>query len=69
MAIPMLHHGMIYCGIPYSEPSLNKTMTGGSPYGATHFANAENGAEISEDETNLCLALGRRLAFLSEKIC
>ena len=69
MAIPMLHHGMIYCGIPYSEPSINKTESGGSPYGATHFAGTENGAEISEDETNSCLALGKRLAFLSEKIC
>ena len=69
MAIPMLHHGMIYCGIPYSEPSLSNTKTGGSPYGATHFAGSENVTEISKDETNLCLALGKRLAFLSERLC
>ena len=69
MAIPMLHHGMVYCGIPYSEPSLNNTKTGGSPYGASHFAGAESATEISKDETNSCLALGKRLAFLSEKIC
>tara|TARA_B100000945_G_scaffold308556_1_gene298396 strand:- start:831 stop:1427 length:597 start_codon:yes stop_codon:yes gene_type:complete len=69
MAIPMLHHGMVYCGIPYSEPSLSNTKTGGSPYGATHFAGSENGTEISKDETNSCLALGKRLAFLSERLC
>ncbi|GIT23196.1 MAG: hypothetical protein CM1200mP40_28780 [Gammaproteobacteria bacterium] len=38
MAIPMLHHGMIYCGIPYSESALNATQTGGTPYGASHIA-------------------------------
>ena len=69
MAIPMLHHGMVYCGIPYSEPSLSNTKTGGSPYGATHFAGSENGTEISKDETNSCLTLGKRLAFLSERLC
>ena len=68
MAIPMLHHGMVYCGIPYSEPSLSNTKTGGSPYGATHFAGSENGTEISKDETDSCLALGKRLAFLSERL-
>ena len=69
MAVTMLHHGMIYCGIPYSEPSLTNTKTGGSPYGATHVAGSESGAGVSQDEVNLCLALGARLAFLSEKIC
>ena len=68
MAIPMLHHGMIYCGIPYSEPSLNTTKTGGSPYGASHFAGSEKGTDVSKEETNSCLALGKRLAFLSKKL-
>ena len=68
MAIPMLHHGMIYCGIPYSEPSLSNTKTGGSPYGATHFAGSGNGTEISKDEADSCLALGKRLASLSERL-
>ena len=69
MAIPMLHHGMIYCGLPYSETSLSNTKTGGSPYGASHFAGTSNDSKISMDETATCLALGKRLAKLSSKIC
>ena len=68
MAIPMLHHGMIYCGIPYSEPSLNTTKSGGTPYGASHFAGPEHNLELSPEETDLCLALGKRLAKLSQKL-
>ena len=68
MAIPMLHHGMIYCGIPFSEPSLNRTRTGGSPYGATHFAGSNDNLEISEDEHSSCIAAGKRLALLSERL-
>ena len=68
MAIPMLHHGMIYCGIPYSEPSLSSTQSGGTPYGASHFAGPENNLDISTDEINLCIALGKRLASLSQKL-
>ncbi len=68
MAIPMLHHGMVYCGIPYSESSLNATQTGGTPYGASHFAGPENNLDISTDENNLCLALGKRLTRLGKKL-
>ena len=68
MAIPMLHHGMIYCGIPYSEPSLNTTKSGGTPYGASHFSGPEHNLELSSEEADLCLALGKRLAKLSQKL-
>ncbi len=68
MAIPMLHHGMIYCGIPYSEAALNATSSGGTPYGASHHAGADSKNPISEHESELCLALGKRLATLAAKL-
>lgn len=68
MAIPMLHHGMIYCGIPYSETALNTTSTGGTPYGASHVAGPDNANPISEHEKELCLAVGKRLACLAIKL-
>ena len=68
MSIPMLHHGMIYCGIPFSEPSLSRTRTGGSPYGASHFTGSNDNLEISKDESDSCIALGKRLAHLSERL-
>ena len=68
MSIPMLHHGMIYCGIPFSESSLTNTRTGGSPYGATHFAGSNDDLEISKDEKDSCIALGKRLALLSGRL-
>ena len=68
MAIPMLHHGMIYCGIPYSEASLTATSTGGTPYVASHLAGSDSLNEISSDERDLCIALGKRLSFLILKL-
>ena len=68
MAIPMLHHGMIYCGIPYSEPALNATLTGGTPYGASHVAGSESNNVISSHESELCHALGKRLAIISARL-
>ena len=68
MAIPMLHHGMIYCGIPYSEPALNATLTGGTPYGASHVAGSESKNVISSHESELCHALGKRLAIISARL-
>jgi len=62
MMIPLLHHGMLICGIPYSEPELMHTRSGGTPYGPSHFAGADNDLGISDDEQALCLAFGRRLA-------
>ncbi|MBT4255831.1 MAG: NAD(P)H-quinone oxidoreductase, partial [Gammaproteobacteria bacterium] len=65
MAIPLIHHGMIYCGIPYSETALNTTSSGGTPYGASHLAGANASNDISDDESTLCIALGKRIARLS----
>jgi NAD(P)H dehydrogenase (quinone) len=65
MALPLLHHGMIYCGIPYSEAALSTTTTGGTPYGASHVTGAEGKAPLSEDEAALCIALGKRVARLA----
>lgn len=70
MMLPLLHHGMVMCGVPYSEPELHNTTTGGSPYGVTHVAHAsfDNQHQLSEDEKNLCLAQGKRLAQFAKKL-
>lgn len=62
MMVPLLHHGMLVLGLPYGEPDLSTTSSGGSPYGATHWAGPGNDRPIAEEEKRLCLALGRRLA-------
>lgn len=62
MMMPLLHHGMLICGIPYTESALSKTVSGGTPYGASHVAGVANNNPISDDEKNLCIALGKRLA-------
>lgn len=68
MALPFLHHGMIWCGIPYTEPALRTTTTGGTPYGASHLALEGGGTEISEEEAVLCKALGKRVAEIARKL-
>ena len=65
MMLPLLHHGMIISGIPYSESELFSTQTGGTPYGATHVAGNENNLPLSESELSLCQAQGKRLATLA----
>lgn len=65
MALPLLHHGMVFCGIPYTEAALNTTSSGGTPYGASHVAGANSDAEISTEESVLCQALGKRIARLA----
>lgn len=62
MMLPLLHHGMLICGLPYSETTLLNTQTGGTPYGATHLAGRENQRPLDADESALCLAQGKRLA-------
>lgn len=62
MMVPLLHHGMLISGIPYSEKALHKTTTGGTPYGASHVAGSSNSNPISDDEKALCIALGKRIA-------
>lgn len=68
MAIPLIHHGMVYCGIPYSESALNTTTTGGTPYGASHLAGAKGNNPISGEESELCHALGKRVASIARKL-
>jgi NAD(P)H dehydrogenase (quinone) len=68
MMLPLLHHGMIFCGIPYSEAGLNQTVTGGTPYGPSHFAGIDNMQPLSEHEKTLCQALGKRLATLAMQL-
>jgi NAD(P)H dehydrogenase (quinone) len=65
MAIPLLHQGMVLAGLPYSEAALTSTSSGGTPYGASHYAGADNNPALSEDEISLCKALGARLARLA----
>ncbi|MCE2948185.1 MAG: NAD(P)H:quinone oxidoreductase [bacterium] len=62
MMLPLLHHGMLLVGIPYTEPELSSTRTGGTPYGASHVAGDRSDQPVSADEKALCIALGRRLA-------
>lgn len=67
MMIPLLHHGMLICGIPYSEPALLQTQSGGTPYGASHVSGSD-GQALTEHETAVCRALGRRVAELTTKL-
>lgn len=62
MMLPLLHHGMLITGLPYTEPELTRTSTGGTPYGPSHVAGLDNQQPLSDDEKALCQALGRRLA-------
>jgi NAD(P)H dehydrogenase (quinone) len=68
MMLPLLHHGMVIVGLPYTEPELNSTRSGGSPYGATHVSGTANDRPVSDEESRLAFALGKRLAALAKKI-
>lgn len=68
MMLPLLHHGMVIIGTPYSEAALLDTRTGGTPYGASHLAGADNQLGLSEHERRIGRALGRRLAELAVKL-
>jgi NAD(P)H dehydrogenase (quinone) len=68
MLLPLLHHGMLIVGLPYSEPALGATSTGGTPYGASHVAGPNDDRPLSDHERELCIALGRRLARLAVKL-
>ena len=68
MLLPLLHHGMLVCGLPYSEAALLETRGGGTPYGASHHAGADGKRPLDEHETALCRALGRRLAQTAQKL-
>lgn len=68
MMFPLLHHGALIVGLPYTEPALIQTQSGGTPYGPTHVAGKDSQAPISDDEKNLCLALGKRLGHIALKL-
>jgi NAD(P)H dehydrogenase (quinone) len=68
MMLPLMHHGMVIVGLPYSEPELSSTQSGGTPYGASHIGGAMDDKPISADERKLCLALGKRLALTALKL-
>ncbi len=65
MMLPLLHHGMVITGLPYTEPELLQTREGGTPYGPSHLAGPDSRLPLSDAERNLCRALGRRLATLA----
>jgi NAD(P)H dehydrogenase (quinone) len=68
MMLPLLHHGMLMLGLPYSEPALMTTASGGSPYGATHWSGIAGDKTISDDTRTLAIALGKRLAATAKKL-
>lgn len=68
MMLPLLHHGMVLVGLPFTEAAINTTQTGGSPYGATHWAGTQGGRPLSEDEKHLARALGRRVADTARRL-
>jgi NAD(P)H dehydrogenase (quinone) len=68
MMLPLMHHGMLIVGLPYTAPELSTTETGGTPYGASHVAGSASDRPISDEEKSLCIALGRRLAAIALKL-
>lgn len=68
MMVPLLHHGMLVCGLPYSETDLMHTTTGGTPYGPSHVSGEDSKRPLSEEEKNLCKAQGRRVAEIAVKL-
>ncbi len=68
MMLPLLHHGMLICGVPYSESALMQTRTGGTPYGPSHLAGEHGEHGISDEEKVLCEAFGQRIAKLASRL-
>ena len=68
MMLPLLHHGMLLVGIPFTEDALNATASGGTPYGASHVAGVDGESPISDDERSLARTLGRRVAGIAAKL-
>ena len=68
MLVPLLHHGMLITGVPFTEPALTTTTTGGTPYGASHVAGSAGNLPLSDDEKIIARALGKRLAQISLKL-
>ena len=68
MLVPLLHHGCVVAGIPFTEPALNTTRSGGTPYGASHAAGMQDDPQPTDDEAQLARALGRRIADLAARL-
>jgi NAD(P)H dehydrogenase (quinone) len=68
MALPLIHHGMIYVGIPYAEEALSTTTTGGTPYGASHVTWGRDPDRLANEESELARALGRRVADIALRL-
>lgn len=68
MALPLLHHGMLLTGVPYSEAALHETQSGGTPYGASHVVQSEQGDHLTREEIKIAFCLGQRLAQLTNQL-
>jgi NAD(P)H dehydrogenase (quinone) len=68
MALPLLHHGMLIAGLPYTVPGLGESASGGTPYGASHVASPAGDRPLTDEEKRFAMALGRRLAELAQKL-
>lgn len=68
MMLPLLHHGMLIVGLPYSEPALSRTQSGGTPYGPSHLAGKDSDRALDADEAALCRALGQRVADIAKRL-
>jgi NAD(P)H dehydrogenase (quinone) len=68
MMLPLLHHGMLIVGLPYTLREVNTTASGGTPYGASHWAGTGDDKPLTEEERTLCIALGKRLAETAMKL-
>ncbi len=68
MMLPLLHHGMVMVGLPYSEPGLSRTRSGGTPYGPSHLAGKDSDRALDADESELCRALGARVADIAGRL-
>ena len=68
MALPLIHHGMLFCGIPYTDTKLRDTESGGTPYGPSHWSGTGGNKKITSEEKALCIAQGQRLATIASKM-
>src|SRR5574343_1064182 len=68
MTLPLLHHGMLIMGLPFTEPELSSTTSGGTPYGASHIAGPNGNPQLTTDENKLAYVMGKRLALLTQKL-
>ncbi|HET6726034.1 MAG TPA: NAD(P)H:quinone oxidoreductase [Gammaproteobacteria bacterium] len=68
MMLPLLHHGMLIIGVPYTERTLNTTRSGGTPYGPSHLAGTDSNLAVTAEEAELCRALGKRVAGTAKRL-